>query len=344
MDPLSHTVIGALTGTALAKPRNFGRAAIVGALAANAADLDIIIRSKTDPLLSLEYHRHFTHSFLFIPAGGLIVAAAFWLIFRRQYSFKLLLLWSTVAFATHSLLDACTNYGTQLFWPFSHSRISCSLISIVDPLFTLALFVIFFFAYRKKSRRIALGGLLSAILYLSFGYIQRERVEETVTAIASERNHLVLRSEVKPSFGNLIVWRSIYETEIDHQPQFFVDAIRVPLLSEASFLPGGSVNKFMVDTASPSQPSLMIQDLQRFAWFSDSYLSAAPEDPNLIGDMRFSLLPQGLNFLWAVRIDPTEPDKHLPFVNTRKPVDHELRELMQMIWIGQGFRSLKHIR
>ena len=38
---------------------------------------------------------------------------------------------------THPLLDAHTAYGTQLFWPFSDERFAWSIISIIDPLFTL---------------------------------------------------------------------------------------------------------------------------------------------------------------------------------------------------------------
>jgi len=34
---------------------------MLGFLSGMAPDLDILIRSSTDPLLSLEYHRQFTH-------------------------------------------------------------------------------------------------------------------------------------------------------------------------------------------------------------------------------------------------------------------------------------------
>ncbi len=38
-------------------------------------DMDVLIRSASDPLLAIEYHRHFTHALAFIPVGGLIAAA-----------------------------------------------------------------------------------------------------------------------------------------------------------------------------------------------------------------------------------------------------------------------------
>src|SRR5690606_29471703 len=56
----------------------------LGALGGMAPDLDVIIRSASDPLLALEYHRHFTHSLAFIPIGGLLVAAPFLWLARDQ--------------------------------------------------------------------------------------------------------------------------------------------------------------------------------------------------------------------------------------------------------------------
>ena len=39
----------------------------IGFLSGLAPDLDIFIRSESDPLLFLEFHRQFTHSLIFIP-------------------------------------------------------------------------------------------------------------------------------------------------------------------------------------------------------------------------------------------------------------------------------------
>ena len=45
---------------------------MLGALAGAAPDLDVLIRSETDPLLALQYHRHFTHALLIAPLIGLL--------------------------------------------------------------------------------------------------------------------------------------------------------------------------------------------------------------------------------------------------------------------------------
>ena len=41
-----------------------------------------------------------------------------------------------MGYASHGFLDAMTSYGTQLLWPFTNTRVSWDLISIIDPIFT----------------------------------------------------------------------------------------------------------------------------------------------------------------------------------------------------------------
>ena len=139
MDPLTHSLLGASLGYA-AFGRRLGRtAAGVGGLAAFVPDADIFIRSAADPLLAIEYHRHFTHSLLFAPVGAAVVAS-FWLI-RPRWRDHFAALWvcALVAYFSHALLDAATSYGTQLMWPFTDERFGWDFIAVVDPAFTLAL-------------------------------------------------------------------------------------------------------------------------------------------------------------------------------------------------------------
>ena len=77
MDPLSQAAIGAAAAQSFSRKADLFRVGVVGALAGMAPDLDVLIRSSTDPLLQLEYHRQFTHSLIFIPFGAALCAAAF---------------------------------------------------------------------------------------------------------------------------------------------------------------------------------------------------------------------------------------------------------------------------
>ena len=74
MDPVSQGAFGAIFAQTVSGKRKYIAGAILGCLAGLAPDLDILIRSSSDPLLGLEFHRQFTHSLVFIPFGALIVA------------------------------------------------------------------------------------------------------------------------------------------------------------------------------------------------------------------------------------------------------------------------------
>ena len=83
MDPLAQGLAGASLAGACARDKEEARRSLlVGFAAGLLADLDVFIRSPEDPLLRLEFHRQFTHSLLFIPVGGLFVAALFWFFLR----------------------------------------------------------------------------------------------------------------------------------------------------------------------------------------------------------------------------------------------------------------------
>lgn len=66
MDPVSQGTLGAVFAQTQGSAKYLGKAALIGALAGMAPDLDVLIRSNEDPLLFLEFHRQFTHSLLFI--------------------------------------------------------------------------------------------------------------------------------------------------------------------------------------------------------------------------------------------------------------------------------------
>ena len=74
MDPLTQGAMGAALPQALSNKKTLWLIGLLGFLSGMAPDLDVLIRSKADPLLFLEYHRQFTHSLVFIPFGGLVCA------------------------------------------------------------------------------------------------------------------------------------------------------------------------------------------------------------------------------------------------------------------------------
>ncbi|MFK7731298.1 MAG: metal-dependent hydrolase [Pseudomonadales bacterium] len=301
MDPITQGAFGAAAAQSSAQPGRVGIAMLAGWLAGMAADLDVLIRSSADPLMFLEYHRHFTHSLIFIPVGGLIVAAFVFFAFgkRRQWPFRNLLLYCTLGYATHGLLDSCTSYGTLLLWPFSDKRYAWDTISIIDPLLTVPVLVLLFVSLRKQSPWPARAALSWSIAYLCIGWWQHERALNTATALAESRGHKPVRLEVKPGFANLLLFKSIYSTG----DRFYVDAVRVGV--DTQWITGDSIAKLNPDRDLPwlQQDSQQRKDLQRFTWFSDGYVALHPNNPNEVIDIRYSMLPNEVEPLWGIELD-----------------------------------------
>ena len=139
MDLVTQGVLGAALAQTVASKKEMRTAAIVGMFAGLLADADILIQSASDPLLTIEYHRHFTHSIFFIPIGALIASVLMWPVAKKYLKFKRLYVFSLLGYSLSGVLDACTSYGTHLLWPLIQERVAFNIISIVDPVFTLGL-------------------------------------------------------------------------------------------------------------------------------------------------------------------------------------------------------------
>ena len=328
MDPLSQAAFGASLSQSFAKDgKKQLSAMVIGALAGMAPDLDILINSDYDPLLFLEYHRQFTHSLVFIPFGALLCALVFYPFAKKKLSFKQIYFFSFLAYATHGLLDACTSYGTQLFWPFTNERVAWNVVSIVDPLFTLPVLFLIILAAFKKNSRYARMAFIYAVIFLSLGTIQKNRAENVLAELALQRGHQIERSHVKPSFANRHLWKLIYE----YDGRFYVDAVK--LLWDTDIISGTSVQKLNVQKEFPWLPdnSQQAKDIERFRWFSDDYLAVSANDKKLISDVRYSFIPNNINSMWGIEInkrliDDGDYDAHV-FYETNNNLDKETRDL-----------------
>jgi hypothetical protein len=141
------------------------------------------------------------------------LAASPWLLQQRHRAdWRPLLMAGTLGYATHGVLDACTNYGTHLLWPFSPLRVAWHWITTIGPLLTLILLFGWCFAVRRRSRLPALLALLLAVGYVGLAAWQRERALDVQAQIAAARGHPVTRAEMFPTVGNPILWRSVYQS------------------------------------------------------------------------------------------------------------------------------------
>lgn len=312
MDLITQGLLGATMAQSGAKQQETRMATGIGFLAGIAADADILIQSENDPLLNIEFHRHFTHSLFFVPLGALIVALLLWPFLRQRLAFARLYLFTFLGYCLSGVLDAFTSYGTHLLWPLSDERMALSIISVVDPAFTLILLIAGVMAYRKYSHTAARIGLLLAAVYLSFGWMQLQRAETVAESMIAARGQQAEQLLVKPTLANLLLWRSIYEFE----GKLYVDAIRIGLFSKPRIYPGESIEKFVLERDLSTLPpaSVLAQDVARFSHFSAGLLAIRPEQPNVLVDVRYSNLPMTLAPLWGIEINPEQPDQHAKYM------------------------------
>jgi inner membrane protein len=314
MDIVTQGILGSVTAQSGARQNEIRLATLTGFLAGLAPDMDTLIRSPGNDLLVLEFHRHFTHSLLFIPVGALIVAVVVWLISKKTRSLKTVYWYALLGISLSGLLDALTSYGTSLLWPFSEDKIAWNLLPIVDPVFTLALFIPLLIAMRKRSPIYSRIGLALAAVYITLALVQSQRANDAATNLIAQRNHSVDNLIVKPTMGNIVLWKSIYISG----SHVYADAIRLGVTGGYRIYTGENIPLLDLQHDNPfpanSQAS---RDLIRFSIISDHWLAIHPYRPGLAGDVRYSMLPTSTEPLWGVTLNIDDPASHLEFVTNR---------------------------
>ncbi len=333
MDPLSHAVTGGALAAAAARPQERRHAVLIGAGAGMAPDIDVLFRSASDPLLHLDFHRGFTHSLAFAPGGAVLTALLFFPFLRGGLAFGKIYLFALLGWLHHGLLDAATSYGTQLWWPFSGARVAWNWVSVVDPLYTVPALVLLTVAVTAPKRRPRATHLAVAwmLAYLALCAWQQHRAVNAGHEVAARRGHAPAIVEAKPSIFNNILFRTLYEDG----GQYYVDAVRVGYLSRPRYFKGAAVPVFDASEAFPGLPpdSVLAGDIERFRHFSMGYLYQPPDAPETVADLRYSMLPDSIEPLWGIRVDPERADRHAPFEHFRD-AGQETRERFIRLLFG----------
>lgn len=332
MDVVSHALIGGATALCAAKPHETRIAIVAGAVAGVAPDADALIRSSSDALLYLEYHRHFSHSLLFIPVGAALVAGVLWLLLHKRLAapaFPRLYVFCFLGYALAGVLDACTSYGTHLLWPVSDARTAWNIIAVFDPLFTLLLVIPLAMAVWRLRPRLAVFGLALGASYLLVGAIQHQRALTLLTAHAEAQQLSSERLLVKPTFANLILWRGIVQT----RDEIHVVAVRPALFEAARVYPGDTARRVRRDDFSllPSTNRLR-SDIQRFAFFSDDLLTYTDANAMRLGDARYAMSPTSLHPMWSIEFDIAQPEQRVQLLTDRTMSKADRARFMEMLF------------
>ena len=330
MDPLTHGIIGATAATLRVKnPKLIYVAIACGLMGGMFPDLDVVIRSAENPFVSLKYHRHFTHALAFVPLGALIVALFAHFVIFRKVKFKEIYWFCFAGMLFHGPLDTMTSYGTHLFLPFDESRIAWNTISIVDPLFTIPIFILVFITRITRNRKFSGFAACWASLYLSFGFYQHHQALDYVKMTAETRGHSIAKISASPSLGNIFAWRGQYI----HRGRIYVDGHHISPWKPYVFYEGESHPYFipsdkLLKRIGPKQQA----DLEFFTFFADGWVADYPTPGgNKIGDMRYAVLPNSITPLWGIELFPDKPDSHAGRVGNRQRSDMDMETLWKMV-------------
>ncbi len=214
MDSITQIALGAAVGEAVLGHRVGRKAALWGGICGTLPDLDVLV-PFSDPVADFTYHRSFSHSLLVL---ALLTPLIVWLIRRlhpqdaRHHAGWLLLVY--LAFATHVLLDSCTIYGTQIFWPVDITPMTWGSIFIIDPAYTLPLIVglaAVALARRNTLRgyRINLAMLAVSTLYLAWSFGAKYYAQGVAREALAQEGISYDRIVTLASPFNTILWRVV---------------------------------------------------------------------------------------------------------------------------------------
>jgi inner membrane protein len=219
VDSLTHIVLGAAIAD-LTTGRKIGkRAMLYGAVLGTLPDMDVAIGAFMSDVDKIIFHRGITHSLLFwlvmSPVCGWLISrieSAQDVTFRRATSLSFLVLFS------HAIIDAFTSYGTRLLIPFTFEAYAFSNISIIDPFYSIWLYVAVPFVLLRNmsynSRKIVLvGALILSQTYLFLTILNKISVDRQFSRTFENSELRVSRFTSKPGLFSNLLWRGVAETE-----------------------------------------------------------------------------------------------------------------------------------
>jgi inner membrane protein len=214
MDSLSHIVIGAAIGE-IFLGKKIGRwGMLLGAIVKSAPDFDLFVTGLTDPRAYMCDHRAHTHSLFIETLYAIPIAWLLVKLFKQKVSFKRMLGFLLACLWGHSLLDWCTNFGTQLLLPFTNENYSLNTLAIVDLLFTLPMLVLLVVAvfYKKNEVRrykLSRAALIYCFAYLGLTFVNKTQANSLVVESIAKNNIPVTNYMTNPTMLNNVLWYTV---------------------------------------------------------------------------------------------------------------------------------------
>ena len=88
-----------------------------------------------------------------------------------------------------------------------------------------------------------------------------------------------------------------------------------------------------------SQNSQQYLDIQRFDWFSQGYLGVGTQK-NIITDVRYSAVPNEVDGLWGIHIDPSKNNsEHVDWVVNRTDYKSKWKRFFDLL-LGRDCKEI----
>lgn len=212
MDSLTHIVLGAALGEVIAGKKLGKKALLIGAVANSIPDIDFLAAFWLDTSRDVWFHRGITHSFLFV---GLMTGLLAVIARRMDRSSGMgLREWAWffgLELLAHIFIDAFNSYGTGWFEPFSHYRVTFSVLFVADPFYScwLGIAVLALVILRRNSparARWARFGLLMSSIYLCYCLVNKWRIDQVVERELREQGVRYDRYFTVPTPLNSWLW------------------------------------------------------------------------------------------------------------------------------------------
>lgn len=220
MDSVTQIALGSAVGYVALGNQIGRRALLVGAVFGTLPDLDVLI-DFGGAVENFVYHRSFSHS-LFVqlilsPIFALLLSHFSW---AKPISFRRLSAALFLIMSTHALLDSFTVYGTQLLWPLTTYPFGISSVFIIDPMYTLPLFLVgvvsCFSRFKSKAYHLNLAALGISSTYLLWSVLAKAYIDQQITSVLERNNIIVEAYESTPAPFNTLLWRAIATVENGH--------------------------------------------------------------------------------------------------------------------------------